>query len=529
MAFERTITSNGKRYRQLVRSVWDPEKKQSRIHVIKHLGKLEKIGDVEKLVPSQLRIDTIDKAYPVGKLAIFWATAEEFGIRQSISETIGDNGNTSTALALLAINQVMGRRSLTKLGKWIADTPIPRWINEDPQKFTKDYFLSALDRISGTVGETNLSYTSSIQKKLVETWRKIIPREKGRSFFYQDITRIGWNGGETWWAEKGYGEQIGRLHVGFGLLVSKENHMPILGYPVKGSMTDKTTVKESVVNLRRVNNADAIVVWDRGFVSRQNILYARQQGFHVLSGGVRTSNEVVGLIISYQDAEIEKRENILKMSKSHIVYFKENISQLYGNKCKIVILLDPERRNRTRIERDLLIQELETATSKQRINELKNKLDSIIKPAIGRKGYVIDAAEEERIRKLDGRFLLFCTDLRISGREIIRTYFQKDVVEKAFRTLKGNADLSPINYQISNRVDAYLSVVNFIAYELMAAIHWKIKNYGIDASYESLIEEASRICEVEFTSKGNKIHDWTHISAEAEKIIKPFNIMPLKT
>lgn len=40
MAFERTATVEGKRYRQLVESKWNREKKQSRIHVIKHLGKV---------------------------------------------------------------------------------------------------------------------------------------------------------------------------------------------------------------------------------------------------------------------------------------------------------------------------------------------------------------------------------------------------------------------------------------------------------------------------------------------------------
>lgn len=37
MSYERTITSNGKKYRQLVESVWDKEKKRSRVHVIRHL------------------------------------------------------------------------------------------------------------------------------------------------------------------------------------------------------------------------------------------------------------------------------------------------------------------------------------------------------------------------------------------------------------------------------------------------------------------------------------------------------------
>lgn len=47
---------------------------------------------------------------------------------------------------------------------------------------------------------------------------------------------------------------------------------------------------------------------------------------------------------------------------------------------------------------------------------------------------------------------------------------------------------------------------------LIAAILWKIKKHKIDVSYDDLIEEASKIYEVEFLSKDSKIFRWTHIS-----------------
>ena len=44
-----------------------------------------------------------------------------------------------------------------------------------------------------------------------------------------------------------------------------------------------------------------------------------------------------------------------------------------------------------------------------------------------------------------------------------------------------------------------------------------------------LIEEASKIYEVEFTSKDSKIYRWTHISKDIEKMFKPFDIVTLQT
>jgi len=88
---------------------------------------------------------------------------------------------------------------------------------------------------------------------------------------------------------------------------------------------------------------------------------------------------------------------------------------------------------------------------------------------------------------------------------------------------------SPVKYQLPGRIEAYLSVVNFISYELIAAILWKIEKRKIGVSYEELIEEASKIYEVEFTSKDSKIYRWTHISKDIEKMFKPFDVESLRT
>jgi transposase len=530
MSFYRTITSRGNKYRQLVESRWNPEKKQSQIHVIKHIGTVIEKDGKEELIPSQLKFDAIDRSYPVGKLALFWKIAEEFEVQKSISKTIGrDEKVTSMAILILAINQLIGRKSLTKIGEWVSETPIPRWTNIDLNKLNKDYFLSALDKISTRNENMKSSYSYIIQNNITNTWKKIIGSEPEKYFFYQDITRIRWNGSQSILAENGYGAQIGRPHIGFGLVVSKDSYMPVMGYPVRGSSPDKTTVEETIDNLCRWNMKNITLVWDRGFVCKPNINYARGKGFHVLSGGPRTSKEVVDWITKYSDSEIEKRENILEMSRGNGVYCIEDTGKLYGHNCKIVIMLDPQRRNNSRIERDLLIQELESETSRKKIAELKKNLSPIVKPAIGRRGYEINTTEEELARKLDGRSLFFCTDTTMSGKELIRTYFQKDHIEKAFRYLRGNACLAPIGYQLPNRVEAYLSVVNFISYELIAAILWKIEKFNIGIGYESLMEKASKIFEVEFTSKGSKLYRWTYISKEDEKLFKPFNILSVRS
>lgn len=89
MVFERTIVSGGKKYRQLVESRWDKEKKRSRLHVIKHLGRVEEKNGEQQLIPGQLKIDTVDKACPVGELALYWKLAQEFEVEKCVDHAAG--------------------------------------------------------------------------------------------------------------------------------------------------------------------------------------------------------------------------------------------------------------------------------------------------------------------------------------------------------------------------------------------------------------------------------------------------------
>lgn len=530
MAYERTVTSRGHKYRQLCKNVWDPVKKQSRTIVIKHLGTVIEKDGKEILKQSPLKIDCIDKAYPIGELAIYWKLAEEFKIYDSIAKPFGSDGDDiATGILILALNQLVGRKSLTKLGSWVSNSPLHRWMDIGQKRLTKDYFLSALDNVSADVDSVICSYSNSIQKNLTNAWKNVIGKEPERYLFFQDITRIKWNGGNTYYAENGHGKQSGRPHLGFGLVVSKDNYMPILGYPVRGSHHDTTTVRGAIDNLNRSNMKNITLVWDRGFVSKKNIKLARDEKMHVLSAGVRSNNDVVDWISKYNDADIERRENIMRMAKDKGIYHKEEIGVLYGEKCKIVVTIDPQKRNHARVNRDLLLHTLECETDKKKIARLKKNLKPLVTPSKGRRGYTIDGDKEELARKCDGRSLFFCTDTKMSGEEIVRTYFQKDYIEKAFRFLRGNACLTPVRYQLPGRVETYLSVVNFIAYELIAAVLWKLKVNELGIGFENLMEEAEKIYEVEMSSKGEKIYRWTHITEDVKKLFKPYGITELQT
>ena len=129
--------------------------------------------------------------------------------------------------------------------------------------------------------------------------------------------------------------------------------------------------------------------------------------------------------------------------------------------------------------------------------------------------------------------MLHHEDLSSRSRTRIPDQFMESELAKKniqdHRHLKGDASLSPVRYQLPGRVEAYLSVVNFIAYEIMAAVMWKIDFHNMRMSYEDLVDKLSGISEVVLVRKGRQIYRWTAVSQEIQKLIKPFDIMSLQT
>ena len=74
--------------------------------------------------------------------------------------------------------------------------------------------------------------------------------------------------------------------------------------------------------------------------------------------------------------------------------------------------------------RDTMINELNETTDKKRIKELKTALSSVVVKQRGRRGFKVDDNLVRQEELVDGRFLIFCTDQRISAKNIFMIYFQ---------------------------------------------------------------------------------------------------------
>ena len=79
-----------------------------------------------------------------------------------------------------------------------------------------------------------------------------------------------------------------------------------------------------------------------------------------------------------------------------------------------------------------------------RLRGKKRYAPGLLVQSVGRRGAEVDPEAVQRDRARDGRFLVFSTDLSLSGPEMYETYFARDGIEQVFRTGKGGFHVEPI-------------------------------------------------------------------------------------
>ncbi|MHB1516535.1 MAG: IS1634 family transposase [Acidiferrobacteraceae bacterium] len=231
---------------------------------------------------------------------------------------------------------------------------------------------------------------------------------------------------------------------------------------------------ETVERLEGAEVKGVTLVMDRGMVSAENITRVRKAGYHQV-GMVRDGGddwwEALG---RWDERELERPENLVARPSGERLYARAWTGSLLGQQqLRLALVVDVEQKELERLGRDERLRELLGTPGKARLRELRAELGmqdprrkknghyapGLLLKAKGRRGFQVDRekVEEEMVR--DGRHLLFSTDAALSAEEMCRAYFERDAIEKSFRTAKGPLSLAPIRYRSETRLEAYATVL----------------------------------------------------------------------
>jgi transposase len=405
---------------------------------------------VTPLKPKPKTFDRLEhgQSYRSGAVTLLWKIASELGCIEIINEICCENPNTEgpspgNLLTAWAINRVIDPLSNTILENWILTTDLPKLMKLNPSDLTRESFLSAMDFVcyEDKTAKVFHDFTHQIDDAFYQRKRKMYPLKPGETeTVAYDLTSVLFFGITCPLAELGYNpEHIQQLQVNLALLVSKHDKCPISHFIYNGSRNGLSTVKNLVAQLINTGIKPGTIIWDRGNVSKDNI---------------NDQNEVLAFI-GEELNELSEKGKDWSEAQLH-----EAIDKIVGSWKQYVF---------TRVKRNNVVPRIEW-------------------------NYIAQQIEESE--RSHGKYLLYSTDESIPPREVVKSYFEKDFVEKVFRTLKTSEEMEPVRHRLENRVRVYIFVC-VMAYRLRAELQWRLDNLsdrkGVWRDADAFIYDIERV------------------------------------
>ena len=114
----------------------------------------------------------------------------------------------------------------------------------------------------------------------------------------------------------------------------------------------------------------------------------------------------------------------------------------------------------------------------------------------------------------DVGYSLIYNNTKYSSAEVVKRYYDKDMVERAFKQLKGVLSLRPIRVWLSNHITGHIKIC-YLAYAILSLMNYRLKKINISGveALESL-KYGYKVTLKDLTSN----HEWsTHIPLEPKQ------------
>jgi len=302
----------------------------------------------------------------------------------------------------------------------------------------------------------------------------------------------------------------GRPLIQVGLAVTKEFGIPVCHKVMDGNIHDVKMFGDFITDLRAFHIHKGTVIYDRGIASAENIRETKKIGWDTLCGlAIRGKLADVVREVARANGFVQL-DNRVRLRKN-VFYAVETPHTIDDVKGTLSVCFNERQQRDLRESR---YDEIEQA-------QLLLAQGKTIKAGMEKyftKKKLVDKAALAQAEEFDGFTCLFSTS-KLSRHEMIRFYFDKDLVEKAFRTLKGITRLRPVRHWLYNRVTAHVFVC-YLAYLLLALLQYRLTKLDITAE-EALMElETMYKAYLRDTRKGFELSRVVTMTKNQESILK---------
>ena len=330
-----------------------------------------------------------------------------------------------------------------------------------PENITEKTLLNALDSLEKID-------TEKLQLKIFNTLNnKFHVAKKGLVY---DVTNTYLYGKKCPLGQLGHDKEgvKGRPLIQIALAVTQEKGLPLFHKVFDGNIHDARTLQDVVSTMKQYKIKTGLLIYDRGIASAENIDVFHDLHWDTLCGvPIRDKlKEKLRPIIKKNLATVD---NFIKCNKT-VFYVKIIPHKIEKIKGYLAICYNRKKEHEIRESRHAEIKHAESLLSRGR------KIKSGLEIYFDKRGRILHDKIKES-EQFDGYSCIFTTK-KITKEEIIRLYFDKDVVEKAFRCIKGITQLRPIRHWLYDCVIAHVMIC-YLAYVLLIVLKEYLKKLNL--------------------------------------------------
>jgi len=489
MSFVRRIKRKGHVYLAEVENKWIDGK-----CVQRHIRYVGREAEGKTLVAASLSEVQVEQVKLYGPLLVLHHLAEEIGLADHL-------GFYRQEILSLVYAHCLDYRSLNHMPSWFERTDLNFILNLEG--LTERRLVAALDSLEALDAET-------LQRRLFE---KVCYKYRIQpSGVIYDVTNTYLYGRRCSLAKPGHDKEEvkGRPLIQIGLGVTQQEGFPLFHKVFDGNVHDARTLQDLVTLFRNYDLGPGLFIYDRGIVSGRNLNDIKHLHWDTLCGV--PLNEALKklwrpLADSRQMMQLPHRHRVGQT----VFYTRSQPHQIDGVRGRLALCLNERLQRDARESRrdEILYAEKLLAQGKS----IKPGLERFFDP----QGRLLQAKLAEA-EEFDGFSCVFCTRSLPPG-QMLSLYFDKDLVEKAFRSLKGITQLRPIRYWLAEHVHAHVFVC-YLAYLLLSLLQYRLRKTEFTA--ESALLELGTMYKVYLrdTKKRFQLSRVVSLTKKQELILK---------
>ncbi len=443
-------------------------------HFIRYVGVQSDIN--KNLFPKNISELKIDSSRVTGSVIALDFIAKQMGLYDLL-------GEEAPIIMALVFCHCHDYRSVVKVQRWFKKTDLEKvlGIGEINENRLRKAIL-ALENIDQL----------SLQKSIFENLMKL-SNEKPSTVVY-DVTNTYFSGKCAVIGKMGHDKEgvRGRKLIQIGLIVTQKHGFPIFHQIHPGNINDSKIFSEAIIHLKQFGINDGVIVFDRGITSKDNIFQLSKENWKII-GGISSHRGIKNIFSKMDFSNLESYRNRVVQGES--IFYVLTIKYKFGKTLgKLAILYNPSKKQAQKENRIQKIVEAQQDFLNKKV------INSSIKKFLTKTGKVNSHAIK-REEKLDGFSFIF-TNGKFSRQEIVKLYFEKDIIEKSFQSLKGVLSLHPIRMWLEESINAHVTIC-YLGYSLLTTFRYFLrksegKNEFFNISVEDALDELSDVYKIYF-------------------------------